>query len=162
MRDTTISVIFTTFIISLLASMDLSASAYLSPKLDRSVANHVADDGSVVSVVVFLEPSPDMHAAAKIGKDESLTRGQRIRGVVQRLQASRVTNQSSIESYLYTHSTSLVEKHWIVPAYGATLPIASIAELREMIGVEEIIENVPLSFDAPVSEQPAPELVSSV
>lgn len=162
MKLKTISVIFTTLIISLLASVDLSASAYLSPELDRSIAKRTADNDSVVSVVVFLEPSQNMNAAAKIGRDESLTRNQRIRGVVQRLQSGRSINQATIESYLFTHSTSIVEKHWIVPAYSATLPLASIAELREMIGVEEIIENVALSFDAPVSEQPAPDLASSV
>ncbi len=163
MRQTAISVIITSVIFGLLAAVNLSASAYLSPKLDQSLTAQASNSDSLVSVVIFLEPSADnLMATAKISKDESLTRSQRIRSVVQRLQASRATNQSTVESYLFTHSTVFVEKHWIVPAYSATLPLSAIAELREMVGVEEIIENVALSFDAPVSEQAAPDLASSV
>ncbi|KAA3630897.1 MAG: hypothetical protein DWP97_14355, partial [Calditrichaeota bacterium] len=124
----------------------------LTPHLQEATANNIAD--SVYTVVIIQENSaPELPMLAA---NSELSRASRIKSVVNSLRNFTPENQKEILDYLTLNSTTEVIRHWVIPAYTATLPLSKIEELSKFNNVVRIVEDIELSFDAPVKEESAP------
>ena len=149
------SIIFT--LLLLVCSSSLMAQANLSPYLN-SLQNQ---PDSQVNVVVLIENIQSEDKIFKVSQSKDMKRSQRIKSVINNLQSFSSPQKSEIEAFLQAHSSTELVKHWIIPAYTATLNSADLAQLSVMPGVKLVFENVNLTYESPVDKSPAPMSASA-
>ena len=143
-------------------SADLN-SEKLSPRLDiilNSLKTAPAD--SQIKVLVILENSGVQDQIAKSGISKSITRHELIKSVTGQLRNYRPAGYNEIESFLKIHSSTKLEKYWIVPAFSAVLSVGDIKELEKFENVKLIVEDQALTYDPPIESLPAPSLSTAV
>ena len=139
------------FVTCLIAYPAIEAQV-LTPHLQKATANNTTD--SLYTVVIIQEnSSPELPMLAA---NSDLSRASRIKSVVNSLRTYTPANQQEILDYLTLNSTTEVIRHWVIPAYTATLPLSKIEELSGFDDVVRIVEDIELSFESPVKEEPAP------
>ncbi len=143
-----------------LLSNALAGPNRLSAPLTNLTANPNAQD-SLVRVLVFLDGDNVQSQVQRLAANPVMSRPARLRSVVGRLMSYRNEQSDRIEHFLMARSATAVQKHWISPAFVATVPASTLTELSQMDGVAEIVEDVPVEIESPVSTSTAPSLVSA-
>ncbi len=116
---------------------------------------------SPISVVVFINAEPPV-SLGLLKAAPSLRRDQRIKLLLGELLHRSLKSCDQVAQYLNENSSAPVTRHWIVPAFTATLTVQAIHELADLPGVKLVVENLALEYVVPVNETPAPSLVASV
>ena len=133
-----------------------ASTATLSPGLDYRLYETLEPTSDEwVAVVVFLEhdlPS----AVSSVIDDPQLSRSQRLKLVGNSLRQLAVQGASEISGFLSDHADGSVKRHWLVPAYSATIPLDKVSELASMNGVRLVVEDAQLTYDPPVAISKAP------
>jgi len=117
--------------------------------------------GDEVSVVVFLDDDDSRNVVHRAASIPNLSRNDRLRQVTSVLKSYQHPAATTVASFLYSHSTTSVISHWIVPSYAATLTVADVRELAELDGVQLIVPNVHLENILPVERSAADRTVAS-
>jgi subtilisin family serine protease len=133
----------------------------LSPNLQNISADSQLAPDSLVRVVVFMEDSQVRQSVAGMSRLPFLTRGMRIKSVVDRLKSFRAPGFNRVKRFLDENSTTAVKRHWIVPAFSATIPLVKLDSLATLKGVKLVVEDGAVTYEAPVETAPAPSLSSS-
>ncbi len=158
--------IFTLIILTLviLTSTQVQAmSPVLSPGLDKLVSDKQYNNpDSVIEVVIFLDGNELSNEVNSISRGEKIPRGQLIKNVTNTLKSYESINAGIIERFLNNNSSTPVKKHWIVPAFTASLPISRLESLTEFNDMQLVVENAHINFDTPVEEKSAPVMTTSV
>jgi subtilisin family serine protease len=128
-------------------------TAHMSEDLLPLVKGQAGAVDSLVSVVVFL--GTDSEAPAMIPADRPMTRAERIKTVTRTLRQVRPRAAVSVEAVLDEFAHGPIRRLWIVPAYAALVPVATVDRLAKMDGVKAIVSDLALEFDEPVSVAPA-------
>ena len=128
-------------------------TAHMSEDLLPLVKGQAGAVDSLVSVVVFLDT--DSEAPAMISADRPMTRAERIKTVTRTLRQVRPRAAGSVEAVLGQSAQGPIRRLWIVPAYVALVPVATVDHLSKMDGVKAIVSDLALEFDEPVSVAPA-------
>ena len=145
-------------------SLNLAAATrdILGPGLqDRMNQSALTGTSGPIQVVVFLEDDP-ISGFTPLKSAPGLNRGQRIKRVLGELMHESKESTERIHQFLIERSSAPVIRHWIVPAFTASLTPDKISELTAQPGVRSVVENLTLDYIAPVSETPASVVVSSV
>ncbi|MFZ5979213.1 MAG: hypothetical protein ACOYVF_01140, partial [Candidatus Zixiibacteriota bacterium] len=117
-------IILSAVLITVLMSFSaVLAKAELSPQLAELMARGI-DNDSLINVVVFMDNREIRKNVNKINGEEVLSRSQRIKAVSRNLKSVNVRGADGVEFYLNAHSSSEVVRHWIVPAFSATVSVA--------------------------------------
>ncbi|MEA3296641.1 MAG: S8 family serine peptidase, partial [candidate division Zixibacteria bacterium] len=104
---------------------------------------------SRVDVVVFMErDSSPVSVSAR--QDGSTTRDARIRSVLGDLKNYRSLHDDQVEDVLIDYSSTVVIRHWVVPAFSATIPLSRVEAVADLSGVRLVVEDMELNFDPPV------------
>jgi len=154
LRDISSLVLLTILVGFAAVPVSASGSVSLSPGLDDLVTRSGSPADSLVSVVVFLEDS-GLKSPGRMSFAPSQTRAARIKSISHALKTFVARNQFAVENFLHEVSDQPLTRLWIVPAYRATVPVSSLADLAAMDGVKMVIENVTVSFDEPVEVERA-------
>ncbi|NOY87949.1 MAG: S8 family serine peptidase [FCB group bacterium] len=153
-------------LISLVISISLISLSYadgrFSPHLAKLVNNYKSTNDSLVNVVVFLNDQSNQDAIFKTTRNRMLDRAQRIKSVIQRLKNYTLPDKNQIFDTLSKYSTTPVKKHWIVPAFTATIPLSKLNDIARFSGVKQIVENVELTYEPPVEVSSGVQQASSV
>ena len=116
---------------------------------------------SLVKVLVFLDNSSLQSQVRQMAAAPELSRPARLKSVVSRLMAYRSEATDRVEHFLMARSSTAVKRHWISPAFTATVPVSQLTALGEMDGVAEVSEDFPVEIEAPMATSTAPSLVST-
>jgi len=158
--------IFTIIILGLVifsVSQTQAMSPVLSPGLDKLVSDRQYNSpDSVIEVVIFLDGYELSYEVNSISRSERIPRTQLIKNVTNILKSYQTVNAGIIERFLINNSVTPVKRHWIVPAFTASLPISLLERLSEFNDLQLIVENANLNFDKPIEEKSAPAMTTSV
>ncbi len=144
-----------------LATM-FALAAPLSQVSVASDTDYSGNNDSLVSVVIFLENETAREKLSVIRQQQELTRPERIIRVTRQLKSLRVRGADEVTDFLDHNSRSTVIRHWIVPAYTATLTVADLRKLAFFEGVSRIVPNVQIEAVTPVDVSRASSLSTSV
>ncbi len=157
----TIAWVFTATVLFLL--LPATGEAGLSPTLQKIVADSPAGKpDSLLNVVVFLEDDRLRKDVSKVVHGPPLKRDLLIKSVVDKLKAFHAPGLHRVRRFLTDHSPTGVKRHWIVPAFTATILLSKLDSLVTLDGVKLVVENAPLTSEKPVSVADAPTLTASV
>jgi len=134
----------------------------LAPGLQTKLgpAGQAAVD-DLIGVVVFVD-AEQPPVPGRLNSAPSLKRDQRIKLLLSDLLNRSVKSADRIERFLDGHSSTSVVRHWIVPAYSASLTPSDVLRLAQLPGVKLITENLTLEYIVPVQETPAHSLAAAV
>ena len=138
----------------LLGTAASAATDKLSPSLGELVDKAMFRD-TLVTVVIFIEDAAGYEALTSLANRDDLTRSERINAVISQLTSHAPAGEAAVLRYLKDNNIVPAESHWIVPALTVTLPLSKANELASMPEVRFVADDVSLSFDAPISRQPA-------
>lgn len=154
-------IILTVVILSV--SQTNAMSPVLSPGLDKLVSDRQYNDpDTVVEVVIFLDGYDLSDEVSSISRSERIPRSQLIKNVSNILKSYQSVNAGIIERFLINNSVTPVKKHWIVPAFTASLPISHLERLSVFSDLQLVVENASLNYDQPIEEKNATALTTSV
>ncbi len=143
--------------------LTVAVKASLSPGLQKVVAGPlVGRSDSLVNVIVFLDNDQVREYVSRAACQPMLTRDLRIKLVVGRLRSFHTSAMDSVERFLADHCFSEIKRHWVIPAFTATIALSTLDSLQALEGVKLVVENVPLTYDKPVYIASAPSLSASV
>jgi subtilisin family serine protease len=138
----------------------VSARADLSPLLESKLQSPDTSDRQI-AVVVFLDNNQS-GSAVRAASRPGMNRAERIKFTSRALESSREAGDAAVSRFLAQHSSTIVKRLWIVPAYSATISLSSIEPLRSIAGVKLVVPDLPLELVTPVSVEPAPALSTGV
>ncbi len=137
---------------------EFGSNVVLSPIIEQIST----ESDTILSVVIFLENTENVDALAMISSGKRLSRSNRIKQVTTSLKRREVSGSKEIQAFLDNHSKALVVKHWIVPAFTATLSMSDIVKLSQFESIRLIAPNAVLIATVPVETSPALSLVTGV
>ncbi len=137
-------------------------SSVLSPGLDKLVSDRQYNNpDSIIEVVIFLDGYNLSDEVSSLSKSGRIPRSQLIKNVTNILKNYQSANAGIIERFLINNSVTPVKRHWIVPAFTASLPISHLEILSEFNDLELVIENARLNFDHPIEVKDATAMTAS-
>ncbi|MCP4686202.1 MAG: S8 family serine peptidase, partial [bacterium] len=113
----------------------------------------VSGDG--VTVVIFLEDEAAQEDLRMTQMVPDMTRSARIQQVSRKLQNFRPAAYDRVSDFVEFNSTTEVVRHWIVPAFTATLTPAQVETVSAMSGIKMIVPDVNIMSLTPVEERPS-------
>ena len=153
-------VLIVLFNLCLLSDTEASDTTQLSASLWNLASRQDAQD-SLVQVLVF-QKGDVQSQVQKLATNAEMSRPVRLRSVVSRLMGFRTESTDRIEHFLMARSSTPVQRHWISPAFVATIPVSQLTALSQMDGVAEVAEDVSVEIEAPMATATAPALVAGV
>ncbi len=148
-RRNIFALVLTVVISGILTVSPAQAGAKLSPVLEQMSP---VDADSLVAIVVILDGEDTreyVHAAAS---GRRLTREERIIEVNSRLRSFRPSASDAVESFLDEHAVGEVQSFFVISGYAASIPFSMVDALASIDGVDMILPDVELTYEAPVSE----------
>ena len=138
-------------------------TARLSPGLDQITStSSIQNSDSLINILVIFENEEIQNRIEITNSSPKLTRAERIKSVSKELQNFHPRGKDKVKSFLDLNSAAEIRSFWIVPAYSAVIPVSKIYELEKIEGINLIVENAALNFDAPIESSPAPNLSTAV
>ena len=112
---------------------NLVSAEVLAPGLQSKLnpAVQTAPD-SPISVVVFIDAEPPV-SLGLLKAAPSLRRDQRVKMLLGELLHRSLRSSDQVAQYLNENSSTPVTRHWIVPAFTATLTVPAIHELADLV-----------------------------
>ncbi|HUV31048.1 MAG TPA: S8 family serine peptidase [Acidobacteriota bacterium] len=124
--------------------------------------DYQTEGDSLVTVVIFMEDEAARDDLSMMTRRTGLSRSSRITGVLRRLQSFKAQGSERVEEFVGRVSKTEVIRHWIVPAYTATISSTDIHLLSQFEGVKLIVPDVPLIAVEPVDVSASPSLSTTV
>ena len=143
-------------------SAEVGHAQSLAPGLENKVEAYqsgASDDQ--VSVVIFMGDNV-LSQPGRMPGNSSTPRAARIKQVLNKARSFRSSEADAVADVLAVLSSTEVVRHWIVPAFSATIPISGIDRVASMNGVRLVVENVALNYDPPIESVEASPLATSV
>jgi len=111
--------------------------------------------GDEVAVVIFLEDDAVQEDLRFTRMAPDMTRSDRIQQVSRKLRNFRPAAYDRVAAFVDFNSTTEVIRHWIVPAFTATLTSDQVETVAAMDGIKMIVPNVHIESLTPVEERPS-------
>ena len=152
--------VFSALMICLASPASKAAEANNDRGLDRPDIS-APDSVQRRSILVFLERDKLSDQVDRVATVSKMSRAQRLKSVIRNLESYRPSGVDRVEQFLKDHSTSVVTRYWIVPAFTATLSDAEITDLGTFPGVRDIVADESVELIAPVDVRAADALATS-
>jgi subtilisin family serine protease len=152
--------VFSVLLTGLASSASKAAEANDDLGLDRPDIS-APDSAQRRSVLVFLERDKLNDQVDRVATVPKMSRAQRLKSVIRNLESYRPGGVERVEQFLKEHSTSVITRYWVVPAFTATLSDAEISDLGTFPGVRDIVSDESVELIAPVEVRAADALATS-
>jgi len=113
------------------------------------------------SVLVFLERGNLSEQVRRVATGSKMSRAQRLKAVIHNLASYRPDGIDRVEQFLKEHSSTVLTRYWIVPAFSASLSEAEIRDLSTFPGVRDIVSDETVELITPVEVRAADALATS-